>query len=875
MFVTNDPDTASRPAIIMMPGQGEQGTSDTNKLVAYGPHYWLNHGWDGGLQLGNGKHYPILITAAYINNVSPTAPQYYTLLTYLLNTYHIKRNAVHFTGLSQGAMTTGELIKFEMTAGAETGMKLVTSFAALEGTPGALPSPYNGWDRDTVAYKVWAKKYGGKYFYLEGSGSDNFRDGWHYSVAMNDTLPGCAYFSYENLGGGAHCCWNSMYDPNATNWTCVGTLGPNNAPSQVGKNTMGTYFAQSSIFQWMLRQGDTSLVGVATPSPRVVKKVVVSEYRTWYYLSDSTIWGYNNSSAYPVQYAPPSGRKWCFVFGGFNIFNALDDLGYVWQTKAFNFDITTNTYRVDTDTTGGAFSGNIYVDGYSNAILTIRSDSSIWYGGKDVYSLFYPGGSTVTSVGQVMKFTQLSPAGLKFKKVVCGGPGILALTTDGKVYKWSNGGSKTPTLYSTPRPAIDIFISALNLQGCIIPDVFGSQTMGYPYVWGGTTSMYGGGPAYSQPTSIKALWNITVPIKEISVDWNTIHYIDSLGRMWGCGFNSFGEVGNGQEFVNKYYYPGYPGYGWSLINYENPSGIPVQIKPGTLFKHIWSTTWFGLYKYAQDLNDSIYSWGRNKALALGNGYGSTSETDQYHPNTLDVLVPKRVTPLTARFTTYNFTAPTLSAGANKTITSTSTTLTATGNPALVISQIRPAPNGVDTVGYWWISYAWTKVSGPNNPTIVSPSSKSTSVTGMVNGTYVFQVLATDNNTGQDTSQVQVIVNQAGVPPTVYAGINQSTTLPKDSATLTGTASGNSGATITSTSWSQVSGPNTATIRTPSSLSTVVAGLIAGTYTFKLTATDSNSQTANDTVTVTVSQPQPTVIEVHIRKGTNVLIITDN
>src|SRR5882757_10350401 len=267
MFVAGDPDTASRPAIFSMPGQGELGTNDVSKLVVYGPHYWLNNGWDGGVVLGNGKHYPILITSCYINNVYPSAPAYYNLLSYILKTYHIKGNSVHLAGLSQGSFTSGALIQYEATAGDETGMKLVTTLTCFEGTPDPLPAPYSTWSRGFTAYQVWAQKYGGRYFYLEGNGSDNFRDGWQYANAMNATVPGSAYFSYEKLGGGAHCCWNSMYDPNATNWTSVGTLGPNNAPSQAGTNQMGDYKAPSSVFQWMLKHGDSSLVGSGAPPP--------------------------------------------------------------------------------------------------------------------------------------------------------------------------------------------------------------------------------------------------------------------------------------------------------------------------------------------------------------------------------------------------------------------------------------------------------------------------------------------------------------------------------------------------------------------------------------------------------------------------------
>lgn len=258
-------DTSSRPAIITMPGQGEQGslTLATAGVLSYGPHYWLNNGWDGSVVLGNGVHYPILITVSYANNVYPDAVAYYKILVILINTFHIKRNSVYLGGLSQGAFTGGALIKYEQTAGDETGMKLIKAMAMFEGEPGQLPAPYNTWDRGTVAYGVWASKYGGRYFYLEGSWSDNFRNGWVWANAMNAVVPNSAYFSYEKIANGGHGGWNSMYDPKATNWTSVGVLGPNNAPSQLGTNQMGNYKSPSNVFQWMLRQGDTTLVGSA------------------------------------------------------------------------------------------------------------------------------------------------------------------------------------------------------------------------------------------------------------------------------------------------------------------------------------------------------------------------------------------------------------------------------------------------------------------------------------------------------------------------------------------------------------------------------------------------------------------------------------
>ena len=256
-FTAGHPDTASRPAIITMPGQGELGTTDTSKLTVYGPHFWLKNGWDGGIQLGNGRHYPLLITVCYTNSVNTYAADVLNIVDTLIKFYHIKARGRHFAGLSEGAFTWGALVCFEKSAGTEDGMSRMTSLVALEGTPNPA---INSWDRRQGAYKVWAAKYGGKYFYLEGNGSDNFRNGYLWSQPMNDTVPGSAYFAWETLGGGSHCCWNSMYDPSVTNWSTIPVIGPNIGTGPA-PNTQGTYRTGQNIFTWMLAQGDTTLVG--------------------------------------------------------------------------------------------------------------------------------------------------------------------------------------------------------------------------------------------------------------------------------------------------------------------------------------------------------------------------------------------------------------------------------------------------------------------------------------------------------------------------------------------------------------------------------------------------------------------------------------
>ncbi|HEY4336817.1 MAG TPA: hypothetical protein VGM89_12995, partial [Puia sp.] len=163
-FTAGNPDTASRPWFVTMQGAGEVGT-DTNKLVTYGPHYWLKNGWNGGVQLGNGIHYPILITimgqADYV-----TPPFVQALMDTLYKYFHPKLNSVHMAGLSMGVQVLTNYLGYEKVAGDEHNMAHVKSFVDLQGEApdkiGADPMAY------PTFFGHWAKKYGGRFFGLEG-----------------------------------------------------------------------------------------------------------------------------------------------------------------------------------------------------------------------------------------------------------------------------------------------------------------------------------------------------------------------------------------------------------------------------------------------------------------------------------------------------------------------------------------------------------------------------------------------------------------------------------------------------------------------------------------------------------------------------------
>lgn len=159
-------------------------------------------------------------------------------------------------------------------------------------------------------------------------------------------------------------------------------------------------------------------------------------------------------------------------------------------------------------------------------------------------------------------------------------------------------------------------------------------------------------------------------------------------------------------------------------------------------------------------------------------------------------------------------------------------------------------------------YQWVKEFGPDC-VITSPNTAKSSVTGMTAGIYKFKLTVTDNK-GASASDTVRITNGSGSTtpppsgtnqaPSVDAGSNQTITLPTSSVTLNGNATDADG--IASYQWTKVSGSG-GTISSATSKTTTVTGLTAGSYVFRLKATDSKGLSATDDVTVTVNSSTTT------------------
>jgi|GEM_PF-3860654 len=117
--------------------------------------------------------------------------------------------------------------------------------------------------------------------------------------------------------------------------------------------------------------------------------------------------------------------------------------------------------------------------------------------------------------------------------------------------------------------------------------------------------------------------------------------------------------------------------------------------------------------------------------------------------------------------------PSVIAGSNQTIQLPTSTvsLTSTGTPG-----------GSSTIA----SYTWSKVSGNAGGTITNPNSQNTSVTGLTQGTNVYQITVIDADGGTAAAQTTVVVNPAVSATPVVTSISPLVGIVGSSFTITGT-----------------------------------------------------------------------------------------
>jgi hypothetical protein len=261
----------------------------------------------------------------------------------------------------------------------------------------------------------------------------------------------------------------------------------------------------------------------------------------------------------------------------------------------------------------------------------------------------------------------------------------------------------------------------------------------------------------------------------------------------------------------------------NLLKHYTINYTPPTLATGTNGAELDSATYKFYVVWAICQHDTVESGAGTFALPAGQTYTEFDRNGNLISGSVTGTVSINGAPVFLRQNTTGNVPPTVSAGSNQNLTATSGTLTGTAS----------AGSGTIT------SETWTQISGPNTAVITTPSSLTTTITGLITGTYVFQLSVTNSNSLTTTSRVTITVAIAPVAPTAVITPSQtSVQLPLDSVSLNGAAShdNNTAGSIASYAWTQISGP-TSTIRLPSAVTTNVIMPTAGTYIYQLIVTN--------------------------------------
>jgi hypothetical protein len=183
--------------------------------------------------------------------------------------------------------------------------------------------------------------------------------------------------------------------------------------------------------------------------------------------------------------------------------------------------------------------------------------------------------------------------------------------------------------------------------------------------------------------------------------------------------------------------------GWQTVNFSNP--VPV----------IANTTYVASY-FSQSGNyygtSNFFTTDINNSPLTGLADNYPTDPNGVYIHTSTTAFPTNSPGNKSNYwvdVTFNTTSTAIAiAGSDQTIAVPATTATLNGSGS----------TGTIT------DYTWTTVSGPNAPGISAPNAVSTAVTGLIPGTYIFQLSI---NGGISTSQVSVIVLPAGAPSTIF------------------------------------------------------------------------------------------------------------
>lgn len=818
----------SAAGIVFFPGLGQE-TTDSADIVVNGPHYLIRNGiWDGSVPLGNGVHHPFIIS------LQPPASGYplevvYPKIQAILARYRIKRNSFYMTGLSMGGWYANQFVCYEPTPGDDTYGHLVRALVVLEGvepadSTGVYPSM-------SYPRKMghWAAACGGRELWVEGS--QDYRDMLAGAQNMCDSVPNTATYFMVTYGGGAHCCWNTEYDPSTT-WTM---------PSNPNISEVWGTPQPMNVWQWLLRQGDTTMPTYSAPAPGPPAVSAGVAQTIQLPTSSLTLTG----SASGVAGATISSVAWTEVSGPVTAsFSAAANLTttasgmttagtYVFQLEATDNNglssTATITVTVDaanvppTVNAGNALTIQLPV---SSATLTGTATGN---GGATISSTAWtevsgPATATITAAPSLTtSVTGLTtPGSYVFQLKATDDHGLSATST---VTITVDAANIPPTVSAGNDLTIQLPVSSVTLSGTATGN--GGATISST-VWSEVS-----GPVTA---TIAAASGLSTGVSGCTTAGT---YVFQLKATDNNGLSSTATVTVTVQAAAP------------------PVNVPPTVSAGndlTIQLPVGSVTLTG--------------------SATGNGGAtitSTTWTEVSGPVTASIAAASGLSTGVTGLTTAGAFVFQLQATDNNGL-STTAAVTITVQPAAPVQHVPPVANaGTDQtvtlpVGSVTLdgsgsydtdgtitAYSWVQLSGNGGVTVAGASEAQATVNGLTAGTYVFQLTVTDNSGAMGVATVTITVNAAApvqrVPPVANAGNDTTIAMPADSAVLNGSASMDPGGEALTYQWIQISGPTEAMIGSSGTATTWVGGLNSGLYVFSLRVT--NTSGLSDTAAVQV------------------------
>jgi len=905
--------TKTYPLIVFFPGIGEVGTY-APAVLNYGPGNFIASGWNGYVTLNGTTYKPIIISLQPLSSYPPVASTDIQLEA-IKKLYRVDPTRISLTGLSQGGWMA------EMYAMAyPTKVANVVALTAVKPDDNpAYPTPFATYAKDCGHYLGYEQ-------------INDFRDMATIANTMNAAVPGSAVYIQTNVGGGGHCCWNTWYDPTNTqsyklngtsgNWTIYQymmayagcstsapstptpvppTVSAGNSQTITMPSSGGTTQTTTVSFNFsnspVAVSGWTNMAGqpgnqVITATSGGIKLSSVAT-ANWAPYSGATSYdgggvnaaGFFNNAAVSVnnwhQYGDPaavynvskpqlqatglsSGTSYTVKLSGSNAFN-LDANPCSYTIIGASTYGPINVNLNGTASNGATFNGvvpdasgsiKIYINSVANTsqLAQVNGLQISW------------ASSTTTAAAAVA--TTTSTASVNLNGTASGNNGATIKSTT-----WSqvSGGATSiasPTSLSTSVSGLVPGTYTYRLTGTdnnglsssstttITVNTAASATSTPPTVSAGTAQTVTLSPAVSQsaafnfsnsPVTVSGWTNMAGQpgSKVITATSGGIKLSSVATANWapysgatsydGGGVNAAGFFNNAAVSVNNWHQYGDPA---AVYNVSKPQLQATGMTSGANYTVKIS----GSNAFNLDANPCAYT------IVGASTYGP---------------INVNLNGTASNGATFSGVVPDASGSIKIYVNSVANTSQLAQVNGLQISSTSGSQPGTVTLtgtasgtgGATIKSTTWSQVSG-GATTIASPSSLSTSVSGLAPGTYTYKLTATDNNGLSSTSTVTITVNGAAsttTPPTVTASSAPSITLPVSSVTLNGTAAGTGGATIKSTTWTQVSGPATSTILNANTLTASATGLTAaGSYVFRMTATDNNGLSSSATATMTVN-----------------------